>query len=58
MFCLASLQAKEGQLVDARDLLMRLLAIEPDKEEAVSLLGKVQKHLDASKQNPTAEVSS
>ncbi|MFP4052708.1 MAG: tetratricopeptide repeat protein [Phycisphaerae bacterium] len=45
MFCLATLYAKDGMLEDARDVLMRLLAAEPDKQEAVDLLEKVQNHI-------------
>lgn len=41
LFCLATLYGKEGKYEDSRDLLRRLLRIEPDKAEAVELLAKL-----------------
>ncbi len=42
LFCLATLYAREGQLPQARDGLIRVLVLEPDKVEASKLLTNVQ----------------
>ena len=42
LFCLASLYARQGQLASARDSLLALLALEPDKNEAAELLEEVR----------------
>ncbi|MCK4625641.1 MAG: hypothetical protein KAV00_10050, partial [Phycisphaerae bacterium] len=42
LFCLASLYAKEGRLSDARQAVMEVLALEPNKPEAVELLGELE----------------
>jgi len=42
LFCLATLYAREGQLSKARDILLNVLALEPDKTEAGQLLAEVQ----------------
>lgn len=45
LFCLASLYAREARLAEARDLLQRLLRLQPGKVEARELLQKVEKFL-------------
>ena len=42
MFCLASLYAREDRLEDAREILLNLLALEPDKSQAVELLEQIR----------------
>jgi len=42
LFCLATLYAREGQLSKAGDILLNVLALEPDKTEAGQLLAEVQ----------------
>ncbi len=42
LFCLASLYAKEGRLSDARQAVMKVLALEPNKPEAVELLVELE----------------
>jgi tetratricopeptide (TPR) repeat protein len=46
MFCLASIHAREGRLIEARNVLFQVLAIDPDKAEAVELLDKVQAYME------------
>lgn len=46
LFCLATLYGKEGRYEKARDLLRRVVAIEPGKAEAVALLSKLDNMLD------------
>jgi tetratricopeptide (TPR) repeat protein len=45
LFCLASLYVKEDRLEDARQTLLTVLALEPDKEDAERLLGDVEQRL-------------
>ncbi len=45
LFCLASLYAREGAYERASDALLSVLALEPDKAEAVDLLEQVQSRL-------------
>lgn len=45
LFCLATLYAREGQLDRARETLLNVLALEPDKPEAAELLEEVQSSL-------------
>jgi tetratricopeptide (TPR) repeat protein len=45
LFCLASLHAREGRLVRARELLRDVLALEPGKAEAGELLAEVERRL-------------
>ena len=42
LFCLATLYARQGRLSDARESLLALLAMEPDKIEAAALLEEVR----------------
>ncbi len=42
LFCLASLYAKEGRLSDARQAVMKVLTLEPNKPEAVELLTELE----------------
>jgi cytochrome c-type biogenesis protein CcmH/NrfG len=42
LFCLATLYAREGRLAEARQSLLALLALEPDKNEAANLLEEVR----------------
>jgi tetratricopeptide (TPR) repeat protein len=49
LFCLATLYAREGQLETARQCLLSVLALEPDKQEAANLLQEVHKQLDRMK---------
>ena len=46
LFCLAALHAREGQLEEARQCLLSVLALEPDKAEARELLDEVHARLD------------
>ena len=41
LFCLATLYAREGRLARAREILLDVLALEPDKAEAAELLKEV-----------------
>ena len=41
LFCLAALYARAGRLGEARQTLVRVVSIDPDKTEAVALLDKV-----------------
>ena len=43
LFCLATLYAREGELAKARQALVTVLALEPDKPEASQLLAQVQR---------------
>jgi len=45
LFCLATLYAREGRLVQAQDALLDVLTLEPDKAEATNLLAQVQHRL-------------
>ena len=45
LFCLASLYAKQGELAQARELVLDVLALEPDKAEAASLLAQIRDSL-------------
>lgn len=45
-FCLATLYAKEGQLAEAEDVLISVLALQPDNREAGQLLADVRKQID------------
>jgi tetratricopeptide (TPR) repeat protein len=45
LFCLATLYGKEGRYEKARDLLRRVVKIQPDKQEARQLLAKVESML-------------
>ena len=45
MFCLATLYARDGRLKSAQSLLLNVLALEPDKAEAASLLGSIDEAL-------------
>jgi len=45
LFCLASLYVKESRLEDARQTLLTVLALEPDKEDAEQLLRDVDQRL-------------
>ena len=45
LFCLATLYARDGRLNQARQTLLNLLAIEPDKTEAIKLLQKIKSAL-------------
>ncbi|MFP4107174.1 MAG: tetratricopeptide repeat protein [Phycisphaerae bacterium] len=47
LFCLATLQAREGQLEQAHSRLLDVLALEPDKAEAIELLQQVEDALPA-----------
>jgi tetratricopeptide (TPR) repeat protein len=49
MFCLATLHAREGQLEKARQGLLSVLALEPDKPEAEQLLREIEDHLAKTK---------
>jgi tetratricopeptide (TPR) repeat protein len=42
LFCLATLYARQGRLTDARESLLALLSLEPDKNEAADLLEEVR----------------
>jgi tetratricopeptide (TPR) repeat protein len=42
LFCLATLYAREGRLAKAREVLLDVLALEPDKAEAACLLEEVR----------------
>lgn len=42
LFCLATLYARQGQLDQAKDLLLNVLALEPDKIEAAEMLANIQ----------------
>jgi tetratricopeptide (TPR) repeat protein len=42
LFCLATLYAREGRLARAREILLDVLALEPDKIEAAELLEEVR----------------
>ena len=42
LFCLATLYARDGRLEEAREALLSVLALEPDKKEAVELLRQVR----------------
>ena len=46
LFCLAALYAREDRLEDARQCLLSVLALEPDKPEAAELLREVRRRLD------------
>lgn len=48
LFCLASLYVKEGRLPEARNKLISVLAIEPQKSEAAALLEEVEADLRSS----------
>jgi len=55
LFCLATLYAREGLLSKARQALLDVLALEPDKNEAAALLSAVEQSLPAAPQTqPTA----
>ena len=45
LFCLATLHAKEGRLCEAVEVLDHLLTVEPEKTEALDLLGKINSML-------------
>ncbi len=45
LFCLATLYAREGQLENARESILSVLALEPGKPEAKQLLREVRKQL-------------
>lgn len=45
LFCLATLQAREGRLDEAREMLLQVLAAEPDRQEAAELLREVEASL-------------
>ncbi len=45
LFCLATLQARDGNLAAAHDTLAKILAIEPDKAEARDLIAEVESKL-------------
>lgn len=47
LFCLAALYAREGRLTDARESLLSVLALSPDKPEAEELLRQVEDQLAA-----------
>jgi cytochrome c-type biogenesis protein CcmH/NrfG len=53
LFCLATLYAREGQLDDARQCLLSVLALEPEKPEAVQLLQEVQRQHDRTRPRNT-----
>jgi len=42
MFCLAALQLKDGNVHEAKDILLGILAIEPDNSDAQSLLEETE----------------
>jgi len=48
LFCLASLYVKECRLDDARQTLLTVLALEPDKDDAERLLNDVEQRLHSS----------
>jgi tetratricopeptide (TPR) repeat protein len=48
LFCLATLYAREGELAKARQALVTVLALEPDKSEASQLLAQVQRAMTRS----------
>ncbi|MHC4561719.1 MAG: tetratricopeptide repeat protein [Planctomycetota bacterium] len=52
LFCLASLYAQGGQLTEAREVLLNLLALDPGKTEAEQLLNQVQDALDGKQDQP------
>ena len=54
LFCLATLYARDGRLVEARDALRNVLTLEPGKAEATDLLAQVD---DALATRPAAEVA-
>jgi len=56
LFCLASLYAREGMLNQARDILLTVLELEPDKTEANQLLREVRSGLRAPATQGTAHV--
>jgi tetratricopeptide (TPR) repeat protein len=45
LFCLASLYARDGRAIQARQALLTVLACDPDKTEAADLLREVEKQL-------------
>ncbi|MFA6132748.1 MAG: tetratricopeptide repeat protein [Phycisphaerae bacterium] len=45
LFCLATLQAREGKLPQARQAVGRVLAQEPQKIEALELLGQIERRM-------------
>jgi Fe2+ or Zn2+ uptake regulation protein len=45
LFCLAALYAREGRLQHARQSLLGVLALAPDKPEAEDLLRQVEEQL-------------
>jgi tetratricopeptide (TPR) repeat protein len=47
LFCLASLYARDGRAIQARQALLTVLAYEPDKPEAVKLLREVEEQLQS-----------
>lgn len=47
LFCLASLYARDGRPLHAKQALLTVLAAEPDKPEAVALLHEVEEQLRA-----------
>ena len=52
LYCLATLQARDGRLDDARRALEQILALEPDSPEAADLLEEVRRRC-----RPTEEVA-
>lgn len=53
LFCLATLQARDGRLGEAEEVLLRILALEPENGEAADLLDEVRRKAEKA----TAEVS-
>lgn len=45
LFCLATLYARDGKLEQARQMLLTVLTLEPDKPEALNLLNEVHRKL-------------
>lgn len=56
LFCLATLYARDGRLNRARETLLSLLRIEPDKAEAVELLQKVRSALGGAQAQKSAAI--
>ena len=47
LFCLASLYARDGQAIQAKQTLLTVLACDPNKTEAVDLLREVEQQIQA-----------
>ena len=45
LFCLATLYAREGRLMQAQHALLDVLTLEPDKSEAIKLIDQVRQKL-------------